>query len=333
MITPNGRYLGRRPDGADPRDLRFAAVHAARVDLPARVSLRKQLPPAFDQGTIGSCGPQSGCAMMVHQFPELRELFSRNQVYYSVRDMQGDVFTDSGVETRNVLKVLTKVGAAYERSWSYGKDTLFKKPPAPVLVEASQHRLESYSRLQTEDDYLGCLADGYTFVLGFTCFESFDGDVIARTGVMSMPDPKREKEIGGHDVLVVGYNTNFKKSDVFKKSEIDPALVEDTMLEIRNSWGTGWGDHGHFWMPLSYALNASTGGDAWTGRRYAPVQVRGVMSLLSTSQGPVLSAAQLRAGASAARGFADDSGYGTFISDDQCRQIASVVGQAVITTK
>jgi hypothetical protein len=328
MITSTGHYLGRKPDSTDFRDRRYSAVHSEALAIrpPPRASLRALLPPCFDQGTEQSCGPHSGAGMMAHLFPENRYPVSRNQIYWSVRDLEGDTAEDGGVETRDVLRVLCSVGAAPEMIWPYTSQTLFTAPPANVLAAAGTSRLLSYSRLTDADHYMSCAGvEGFTFILGFTCLESFDGGDIARTGVMTMPGSS-EKQIGGHDVLVVGYDTDFKNSDVFKQSGVDPALVSDIALEIRNSWGPDWGDGGHFWMPMPYATDTTLGNDAWTGRRYAPVQ-----TLFSGSQ--QLTSGQLVAGTQAARDYADGTSYGGFISDDNCRAIASAVGTAVINTR
>jgi hypothetical protein len=272
-----------------------------------------------------SCGPNSAAGMMAHLFPELQHPVSRNQIYWNVRDLEGDTSQDDGVDTRDVLRVLCKIGAAPEVLWPYDPHTLFRPPPASVIKAAGDNRLLSYSRLTDADHYMSCIGvEEFTFILGFMCLESFDGDVIARTGVMTMPN-SRERQIGGHDVLVVGYDTDFKNSDVFKKSGVDPALVSDIALEIRNSWGPDWGDEGHFWMPMPYATDTTLGNDAWTGRRYAPLQ-----TFLAQSQ---LTSGQLTAGTRAVRNYADGTMYGGFIDDDHCRAIASAVGTAVINSR
>jgi C1A family cysteine protease len=269
VITPAGRFLGRKPDSPDPRDYRFRMTHGFGLmspSLPPSVDMRSKLPAAFDQGQLGSCGANAGDGLMCFLFPKVAGGFSRLQIYYDVRVIEGDVGGDDGVETRDVLKTLCATGVAPETEWPYDITKFKQAPPVTAGKDAAKYKLASYSRLIAETDFLNCLAQGFPFVLGIECYESIDSDALAATGVMPMPNPS-EKIVGGHDVLVVGYDTAFKSSATFERSGVDPALVSDEALLIRNSWGTDWGINGHFWMPIPYASNPSTGGDAWTGRK------------------------------------------------------------------
>lgn len=235
---------------------------------PAKVDLRPLLPPVFDQGEEGSCGPNSADALMCFFFPEVAQLggFSRQQIYYCVRQLEEDVLDDAGVETKDLFAILHDIGAAPESLWEYLPANFKTVPPAGVLLAANGYKISSYSQLTAEEDFLDCLAEGFPFILGFECYESIDSEHLAKTGVMPRPNVRKEKDVGGHDVLVVGYDTNFLKSHDFLKSGVASTLVSNTALLIRNSWGTDFGIQGHFWMPIDYASNAQTGGDCWTGR-------------------------------------------------------------------
>ena len=217
----------------------------------------------------GSCGPNSGDGLMCYLHPEVAQLqggFSRQQIYYCVRQLEGTVGQDAGVMTKDVLAILHDIGAAPELLWPYTPADFTAQPPQGVLDSAAQYKLSSYSQLVSEEDFLDCLAEGFPFIIGIECFESIDSDRLAKTGVMPRPDPRKEKMVGGHDILAVGYDTNFLQNPDFLKSGVDPSLVNNTALLIRNSWGTNWGINGHFWLPIDYASSAQTGGDAWTGR-------------------------------------------------------------------
>jgi C1A family cysteine protease len=93
----------------------------------------------------------------------------------------------------------------------------------------------------------GCLADGYPFVFGFTVYESFESEAVAKSGKLNMP-AKNEQVVGGHAVMAVGYDDKTKR------------------FLIRNSWGAGWGISGYFTMPYDYLLNENLSDDFWTIR-------------------------------------------------------------------
>jgi C1A family cysteine protease len=90
----------------------------------------------------------------------------------------------------------------------------------------------------------GCLASGFPFVIGFTVYESFESDEVAKTGRMPMPAP-REHVLGGHAVMVVGYDDKVER------------------FRMRNSWGTSWGLKGYFTMPYAYLLDDNLSDDFW----------------------------------------------------------------------
>ena len=94
----------------------------------------------------------------------------------------------------------------------------------------------------------GCLASGYPFVFGFTVYDSFDSEEVAKTGVVPMPS-SGEQPLGGHAVLAVGYDD------------------EQRRFIVRNSWGTEWGMQGYFTMPYVYLLDDGLADDFWTIRR------------------------------------------------------------------
>jgi C1A family cysteine protease len=91
----------------------------------------------------------------------------------------------------------------------------------------------------------GCLAAGYPFVFGFTVYESFESDAVAKTGVVEMPAPS-EKVLGGHAVVAVGYDDSTQR------------------FIVRNSWGPGWGMGGYFTIPYAYLTDSNLADDFWT---------------------------------------------------------------------
>lgn len=269
QVTPRGRFLGRIKDRPDPRDHFYAAAHRqeSAITPPPRIDLRDKMPAVFDQGDLGSCELNAASGLMCHLYPAMRAIgFSRLQLYFDVRTLEGTVNEDSGCETRDVMRVLQLTGAAPENLWPYDVKKFKVAPPVEVQDIAEKSTIESFARLITPGDYLRCLAAGFPFMIGVELFDEFEGDDVAKHGVIAMPDMKKENTIGGHAMLAVGYDLNFKATEIFKASGLSADRVADQALLVRNSWGGDWGDKGYCWLPIPYVSNPSIGGDAWTGR-------------------------------------------------------------------
>jgi C1A family cysteine protease len=240
--------LGWIPDVPDARDHQFmSAIPPAK--LPPKVDLRSKCPPVLDQGDLGSC--TANAIANAHFFDQMKQLGgtdfppSRLFIYYNERVMEGTVTSDSGAMIRDGFKSIAKIGVCPEASWPYHIAVFTKRPPSQCYTDALRHQALSYARvLQTTTQMKGCLAQGYPFVYGFSVYESFESDEVAKTGIV--PAPKAQEQLlGGHAVLCVGY---------------DDATRRFTTM---NSWGEEWGDNGFFYIPYSYLTNSDLADDFW----------------------------------------------------------------------
>lgn len=263
-LAPNS-YYGWVPDLPDQRDHVYAAPQKVVSQLPPRADLRKKCPPVYDQGRIGSCTANAIAAAV--QFTRRLEKHkpdftpSRLFIYWNERNMEHSVPLDNGAQIRDGIKIVNKLGVCPETQWAYddtpanaktniwaGTAKPAQKPPAACFKTALNYQSVAYQRVaRTLAQMKGCLASGYPFVFGFTVYESFEGDAVAKSGVLGMPAPK-EQSVGGHAVLAVGYND-----------------AKQTFI-IRNSWGTDWGQQGYFTMPYAYLLDGNLADDFWTIR-------------------------------------------------------------------
>ncbi len=245
------RY-GWIPDLPDHRDLLYSAPVTALQTFAVRVDLRRQCPPVYDQGQLGSCTANAiGGAVQFEQMKQkLVNVFvpSRLFIYYNERVLEGTVDSDSGAQIRDGIKSVARQGICPESLWPY-KIAKFKiRPPEKCYVEALQHRVVLYQRLVPMLNQLrGCLASGYPFVFGFTVYESFELAEVAKTGHAPMPAPY-EQAIGGHAVMAVGYDDSKQR------------------FVVRNSWGARWGMKGYFTLPYAYVTSRQLADDFWTIR-------------------------------------------------------------------
>ena len=252
----NKHALGWIPDVPDHRDHLFSAPLGSVKALPKSVDLRSHGPKEiYDQGQLGSCTANAIAAAI--EFDLLKQkakaVFtpSRLFIYYNERVMEHSVASDAGAQIRDGVKSVAKLGAPPESLWPYSDKNpgaFQEKPGEKVYAEASKHTITSYQRVvRTLGQLKGCLAAGYPFVFGFSVYESFESEEVAKTGDAGLPDAG-ESLLGGHAVMAVGYDDKTHR------------------FLVRNSWGAAWGKGGHFTLPYAYLLDPALAQDFWTVR-------------------------------------------------------------------
>ena len=244
-------HYGWQPDLPDQRDLVYSAPAAIVMALPTAVDLRPQCPSVYDQGQLGSCTGNAIAGAI--EFERLKQglsdfVPSRLFIYYNERVIENTVNSDAGAQIRDGIKVVAKLGAPPETDWPYDITKFTQKPPQQAFADAAKNKVTSYHRVsRVLNQFKGCLASGYPFVLGFTAYDSFESAQVAQSGHLSMPQPG-EAVVGGHAVVAVGYDD------------------KNQWFIIRNSWGSSWGLNGYFTMPYQYLMETNLSDDFWTIR-------------------------------------------------------------------
>lgn len=247
--TATGRKYGWKPDLPDHRDLIYRAPRSLEA-LPPAVDLRHNCSPVENQGQLGSCTGNAIAGALEYLDRKLGNPIdiSRLFIYYQERAMEGTIHQDAGAMIRDGIKACAKLGAPIEKLWPYRVEKFANKPAHEAYLDAARRKIVTYRRVVGRDDVLHCLADGFPVVFGFSVYEQFESDEVARTGIANMPGPD-ERMLGGHAVLAVGYN------------------IAQQRLLVRNSWGVDWGMAGHFTLPFGYIQSASLSDDFWVVQR------------------------------------------------------------------
>jgi C1A family cysteine protease len=231
------------PDKLDTRDYKYQLTTRTS---PNSVDLRKYCSPIENQGNLGSCTGQAiaGAIELLNKRNGKYRDISRLFIYYYERLILGTVNYDSGAYIRDGIKSTNKYGASLESLWPHDIRKYKQEPITEAKNDALNRKVTRYERLTNLDGFIDALSNGYPIIMGFNVYTSFMSNNVARTGVMPYPNTKRERLLGGHAVLIVGYNKTKK------------------VLIARNSWGTNWGDKGYFYMPFDI-ISPSMSDDYW----------------------------------------------------------------------
>jgi C1A family cysteine protease len=147
------------------------------------------------------------------------------------------------------MKTIAQQGVCDEALWWYNPAKFTVKANKACYANALKHKALAYLRVnQSLADITACIAAGFPVVFGISVYDSFESDVVAKTGVVPMPGAN-ESNLGGHAICMVGYDNNKR------------------LFKFRNSWGSSWGDKGYGYLPYAYVLNGNLADDFWTIRK------------------------------------------------------------------
>src|SRR5579859_755060 len=244
------RHYGCIRDKPDARDHRYTPRSEQLTSPPAKVDLRPQCPPVYNQSPLNSCTANAIAAAVQFERRRLKLtpdfVPSRLFIYYNERKLAGTVAKDCGAPLRDGIKAVAKQGDCPETSWPYEPAKVSAEPTPPCYQVAVKYRDLSYQAVQQDLGHMkACLAAGQPFVLAIHVYSGSETPEARKTS--TFPTPKAgEQQIGTHAVMAVGYDDAARH------------------LIIRNSWGPDWGLAGYFYLPYDYAADARYAGDLWT---------------------------------------------------------------------
>ena len=231
------------PDKLDARDYKYQITKRTSPNI---IDLRPYCSPIENQGSLGSCTGQAiaGAIELLNKRNGKYRDISRLFIYYYERLILGTINYDSGAYIRDGIKSTNHYGASLESLWPHDIRKFRQEPITEAKNDALNRKVTRYERINDFNGCIDALTNGYPVVIGFHVYTSFMSANVARTGIMPYPNTKREKLLGGHAVLLVGYNKTKK------------------VFIVRNSWGTSWGDKGYFYMPFDI-VKPNMSSDYW----------------------------------------------------------------------
>lgn len=245
-VSPAGRRYGYRPAPPDSRDFKLNIRFAT---LPPFVDLEPWCGPVKDQGALGACTAFAGSGnreYLARRYGGSTPVLSPLFLYYQERLIDSTLEEgDTGSTGRTSCMAMNRFGICPENADTYDIAGYQRAPTAEQLAAAYYWKSGAYHRLFTSYDIKTCLVSGYPAMVGFTVYSSFEDAPLANTGFMPVPAKNRERVLGGHEVLFIGYDD---RKAAFK---------------VRNSWGAGWGAGGNFWFPYEAANDPDVLIDSW----------------------------------------------------------------------
>ncbi|MBH8555619.1 C1 family peptidase [Nostocaceae cyanobacterium CENA357] len=233
--------------------------------LPAVIDLSFWCSPVRDQGSLNSCTAFAAIALL--EYFENRNFGKSTDAsplfLYKAARQKMNVEGDLGVSIRETIKVLALFGVPPEESWPYKEDKVDEEPPSYCYAYAQNYKtlkyfLLDYAGITTESllfQIKAVLAAGFPCIFGLTLYTSAYEESNSKKGHIPYPDPDKDKVVGGHTAVVVGYD-DYK----FIRCASRKYYSRGAFL-IRNSWGSEWGVNGYGWLPYDYVLAGLTA--AW----------------------------------------------------------------------
>ncbi len=248
-MTPSVSHYGYKSDLQDERDHKYQAPDKLITTLPSKIDFRPNLPSVYAQWPLQSCTSHAIATAFQYELSKQKaSVFapSRLFIYYNERLIENTIDKDAGAHIRNGIKSIANYGVCPETMWPYNPPVFTQKPTDDCYETALKHKAIKYRRVARNVIQIkSCLAEGYPIIVGFTAYSSFESSEVAKTGILNLP-VSSETKLGGHAVLVVGYDDASNR------------------FIVRNSWGEEWGLSGYFTMPYEYLSNDELSIDFWT---------------------------------------------------------------------
>ncbi|HTW92189.1 MAG TPA: FlgD immunoglobulin-like domain containing protein [bacterium] len=221
------------------------------------VDLTSQMPPVGDQQQQGSCA----CWSCVYYHRTQIEYHERHWDLTDPNHQFSPAFVynqvngggDNGSGFNNILPLICDQGVSSLVDCPYNDGDCTSWPSESAYSHALPFRTKTWAWFHTYDTtginmIKQLLVNGSTASLAIGVWGNFDN--IASYNYMYCASDREGTNRGGHMITFVGYNDTLPTHD------------GTGAFRMVNSWGTGWGQAGYFWMSYQAVMDSFLSGRA-----------------------------------------------------------------------
>jgi len=225
-----------------------AAVAAAAVSVDSEYHI-PEYTPISNQGSLGSCVANASCdaleILLGLEDPSSVVQLSRLLVYWNARSYTQDTGKDDGSYIRNCIDSFQRLGVAPESVWPYDVRQVFAQPPIRAYQLSLDNKVNAYYTIQADrsNSIEDAVRANHPVVFASDVSQEYTQYFNRSDVVWDTP----RTWIGSHAQIIVGLRV----------------VDGQRQFKVRNSWGTGWGLKGYFWMDYDYVADKSLCNDFW----------------------------------------------------------------------
>lgn len=200
--------------------------------------------PILDQLSLGSC-VANATYVMLYIMSKGKFKLSRLQLYLCTREIDGsNISQDTGATVRGAMKAINSYSICDETIWPYIISNYDQLSPRAAFTNTYNITKFVYTAvIQDIKNITQVLSKNIPIILGIQVYSSFESTSINKTGLIPMPNTKTEQYLGGHCIVLVGYD------------------ISKQLFAFQNSWGTSWGNNGYGYLPFNYVINKTLAAD------------------------------------------------------------------------
>ena len=221
---------GVKRKNPNPTNWKFSVLRenkgTTKDTIPIKADLKGGFPVCYMQ-RYGNCTSNAVLAIDAYYYHGNEWVPSTVFTYWIQRKLDGALKEpDDGSTVETALDAVRKYGACNSKVWPNSMPYT-QKPSAEAFADGIKgHEVTKYYNVKSVLQVKKAIAAGCPVACSMTwAFKSVDAN-----GNLNTPTDKEIKKCNlGHAVVIVGY--------------------DERRIEIRNSWGTSWGNHGYAYIP------------------------------------------------------------------------------------